>query len=125
MVTTLDDTKRLAIGEKLADMRAIQNLIISAEQKLMSASPDQDVRDRLQNMLEDDQKNLGVLETVIVQYWTLDKEVITSRLASANTRFNSLVFLCSQLENAALALFNQNCQVGFHFLCRNINQVSC
>ena len=68
MVTTLDDTKRLAIGEKLADMRAIQNLIISAEQKLMSASPDQDVRDRLQNMLEDDQKNLGVLETVIVQY---------------------------------------------------------
>ena len=67
MVTTLDDTKRLAIGEKLADMRAIQNLIISAEQKLMSASPDQDVRDRLQNMLEDDQKNLGVLETVIVQ----------------------------------------------------------
>ncbi len=68
MVTTLDDTKRLAIGEKLADMRAIQNLIISAEQKLIGACPDQDVRARLQNMLEDDQKNLGVLETVIVQY---------------------------------------------------------
>jgi hemerythrin superfamily protein len=68
MVTTLDDKKRLAIGEKLADMKAIQNLIISAEQTLIGASPDQDVRDRLQNMLEDDRKNLGILETVIVQY---------------------------------------------------------
>lgn len=29
MVTTLDDKKRLAIAEKLADMKAIQNLIIS------------------------------------------------------------------------------------------------
>jgi len=68
MVTTLDDTKRLAIAEKLADTRAIQHLIISNEQKLISACPDADVRQRLQNMLEDDQKNLGVLETVIVQY---------------------------------------------------------
>jgi hemerythrin superfamily protein len=68
MVTTLDDTKRLAIAEKLADTRAIQHLIISNEQKLISACPDADVRQHLQNMLEDDQKNLGVLETVIVQY---------------------------------------------------------
>lgn len=68
MVTTLDDTKRLAIGEKLADMKAIQKLLIENEQKFMSASPDKDVRDRLQKMLEDDQKNMGVLETVIVQY---------------------------------------------------------
>ena len=68
MVTTLDDTKRLAIAEKLADTRAMQNLIISNDQKLISACPDADVRQRLQNMLEDDQKNLGVLETVIVQY---------------------------------------------------------
>ena len=68
MVTTLDDTKRMAIAQKLADMRAIQNLLISTEQKLISAAPDQDVRERLQNMLADDQKNLGVLETVLVQY---------------------------------------------------------
>jgi hemerythrin superfamily protein len=68
MVTTLDDTKRLAIGEKLADMRATQNLIISNDQKLIETSPHQDVRSRLQKMLEDDRKNLGVLETVIVQY---------------------------------------------------------
>lgn len=68
MVTTLDDAKRMAIGEKLADMRAIQNLIISNDQNLMNICADQDVRDRLRNMLNDDQKNLGILETVIVQY---------------------------------------------------------
>lgn len=68
MVVTLDDQKRQAIGEKLADMKAVQNLIISNEQALIRLCPDQDVRDRLQNMISDDQKNLGVLETVIVQY---------------------------------------------------------
>ncbi|MBD0264758.1 MAG: DNA nickase, partial [Tolypothrix sp. Co-bin9] len=34
MATTLDDTKRVAIGERLADLRAFQNLIISNDQKL-------------------------------------------------------------------------------------------
>ena len=68
MVTTLDDTKRLAIGERLADLKAFQNLIISNDQKLIDACPDDDVRKHLQNMLEDDQKNLGIIETVIVQY---------------------------------------------------------
>ncbi|UNU22604.1 hemerythrin domain-containing protein [Microcoleus vaginatus] len=68
MVTTLDDTKRLAIGERLADLKAFQSLIISNDQKLIDACPDEDVRKRLQNMLEDDQKNLGIIETVIVQY---------------------------------------------------------
>jgi hemerythrin superfamily protein len=68
MVTTLDDTKRLAIGEKLADLKAFQNLIISNDQKLIDACRDKDVRKRLQNMLEDDQKNLGIIETVLVQY---------------------------------------------------------
>lgn len=68
MVTTLDDTKRLAIGERLADLRAFQNLIISNEQKLLSECTHNDVRERLQSMLESDQKNLGIVETVIVQY---------------------------------------------------------
>ena len=68
MVTTLDDTKRLAIGERLADLKAFQNLIISNDQKLIDACPDEDVRKHLQNMLEDDHKNLGIIETVIVQY---------------------------------------------------------
>jgi len=36
MAVTLDDTKRNAIASKLADMKAIQELLISAEQQLMS-----------------------------------------------------------------------------------------
>lgn len=68
MVGTLEDTKRQAIGQKLADMKALQELIISNDQKLIQACTDQDIRSRLQEMLDDDQKNMGVIETVIVQY---------------------------------------------------------
>jgi hemerythrin superfamily protein len=68
MVATLDDTKRSAIAVKLASMKAIQNLLISSEQTLLKETNDQDVTSRLQDMLKDDQKNLGVLDTVIVQY---------------------------------------------------------
>lgn len=68
MVTTLDDTKRSAIAVKLANVKAIQNLLISSEQTLLQESTDQDINSRLRDMLADDQKNLGVLDTVIVQY---------------------------------------------------------
>ncbi|WP_316435115.1 hemerythrin domain-containing protein [Leptolyngbya sp. NK1-12] len=34
----------------------------------MSACNDEEIRQRLQDMLEDDRKNMGILETVIVQY---------------------------------------------------------
>lgn len=68
MVTTIDDTKRIAIAERLADLKAFQSLIISNDQKLIDACPYEDVRERLQNMLSDDQKNLGIIDTVIVQY---------------------------------------------------------
>src|SRR4028118_998514 len=67
MVLTLDDTKRLAIAAKLADMKALQNLLINNEQQFIQNCTD-DIRKPLQAMLEDDQKNMGVLETVIVQY---------------------------------------------------------
>jgi hemerythrin superfamily protein len=68
MVSTLEDSKRQAIASKLADLKALQNLIISNEQKFITAIGDQDIRQRFQDMLKDDQKNLGVLDTVIVQY---------------------------------------------------------
>lgn len=68
MVTTLDDTKRLAIAERLADLRAFQAFILSNDQKILAACSYEDIRERLQNMLEDDQKNLGIIDTVIVQY---------------------------------------------------------
>lgn len=68
MVSTLTDAKRSAIAEKLAEMRAIQNLIIANEQQFINDVTDSGIRDRLRDMLEDDQKNLGVLETTITQY---------------------------------------------------------
>lgn len=68
MVTTLTDSKRAAIAEKLADMRAVQNLLIANEQRFIQECNHDEIRDRLRSMLEDDQKNLGVLETAITQY---------------------------------------------------------
>jgi hemerythrin superfamily protein len=68
MVVTLDDTKRLAIAQKLADVKAVQNLIISSEQKLIGEITDEEIRKRLQDFIQDDRKNIGVLDTVMVQY---------------------------------------------------------
>jgi hemerythrin superfamily protein len=68
MPITLDDSKRSAIACKLADIKEVQNLLISSEENLISDCHDQDIRDRLEHMLSDDRKNLGVLDTVIVQY---------------------------------------------------------
>ncbi|MBW4431597.1 MAG: hemerythrin domain-containing protein [Pelatocladus maniniholoensis HA4357-MV3] len=68
MVVTLDDTKRSAIAMKLADMKAIQELIIQNEEQFVREIVDSEMHDRIQKMLEDDRKNKGVLETVNVQY---------------------------------------------------------
>jgi hemerythrin superfamily protein len=68
MVATLDDTKRSAIAIKLADMKALQNLIIENEEQLIRQVNDQEIAQRLRDFLESDRKNLGILETVIGQY---------------------------------------------------------
>lgn len=68
MVTTLNDTKRMAIASKLSDMKELQNLLIANEQRFLSEVADDDIRDRFRDMINDDQKNMGILDTVIVQY---------------------------------------------------------
>lgn len=68
MSVTLEDTKRTAIAVKLADMKATQNLLIENEKALIEACPDPEISHRLGDFLRDDQKNLGILDTVIVQY---------------------------------------------------------
>ncbi|MEG3847268.1 hemerythrin domain-containing protein [Microcoleus sp. herbarium19] len=68
MVATLEDTKRQAIAMKLADMKALQNLLIANEQLFINSCNDSELCDRFRDMLEDDRKNMGVLETTIVQY---------------------------------------------------------
>ncbi|TFI55242.1 DNA nickase [Mastigocladus laminosus UU774] len=68
MVVTLDDTKRTAIAEKLAAMRVIQDLLIQNEEQFLNEITDNEIRDRIRKMIEDDRKNKGILETVNVQY---------------------------------------------------------
>ncbi|HLO84498.1 MAG TPA: hemerythrin domain-containing protein [Nostocaceae cyanobacterium] len=68
MVATLDDTKRNAIAAKLADMKLIQQLLIENEQLFLRETTDGEVADNIRRMLDDDNKNQGILETVIVQY---------------------------------------------------------
>jgi len=68
MVSTLDDAKRNAIGVKLADVKLLQQLIIENEETFLRESTDQEVSNRIRDFLEDDRKNLGIIETVIVQY---------------------------------------------------------
>lgn len=79
MAISLDDAKRMAIASKLADMKEIQQLLISNEQSLMSACNDKDIRKRLQDMLDDDRKNMGILETVMVQYGVQGKPKHTTQ----------------------------------------------
>lgn len=68
MAATLDESKMKSIATKLADMKAIQAQLISNEQKLMSAvSGDQEITDRLQDMMKDDQENLGTIEQAIAK----------------------------------------------------------
>jgi len=68
MTSTITDPKRTVIAEKLADIRVFQNLLIANEQQLIGECNDSEICDRLQKMLEDDRKNLGVVETVITAY---------------------------------------------------------
>ena len=86
MPITLDDSKRTAIGCQLAGIKEVQNLLISNEEKLMSACSDSEIRDNLGRMLDDDRKNLGILNTVIVQYGVQGepKETVTKMIEDAN-----------------------------------------
>lgn len=68
MVTTLDDTKRNAIAVKLASIKALQELLIENEQLLLKEGLDAEIAERIRDFINDDQKNLGILETVIGQY---------------------------------------------------------
>ncbi len=68
MSVTLEDNKRTAIAVKLADMKATQNLLIANEKSLILVCPDREITNRLEGFLRDDQKNLGIIDSVIVQY---------------------------------------------------------
>jgi hemerythrin superfamily protein len=68
MTVSLDDSKRTAIACTLADLKEVQSLMVNNISKLIDACSDDDVCERFQDILKDDQKNMGIIETVIVQY---------------------------------------------------------
>ena len=66
MAATLDATKKNAIARKLADMKALQNLMISNEEKLLSASTgNSKVIETLNDMLADDRQSLETIDRAI------------------------------------------------------------
>lgn len=83
MSVQLEDSKRTAIATKLADMKATQNTLISNEEALIKECQDADISKRLTDFLNDDRKNLGILDTVIVQYGVTaePKETVTKMLS--------------------------------------------
>jgi hypothetical protein len=62
MVSTIPDQKRMAIAEKLASIKAVQELLIANEQQFLQESTDSEISDRFRKMLEDDQKNMGIIK---------------------------------------------------------------
>lgn len=113
MVSTLDDTKRIAIATKLADMKALQNLLISNEETFIRECGDQEICDRLRDMLEDDRKNMGVLDTVIVQYGVKGEPKETTTKLIEETR--------KLMEGSELTLFEK---VGQHELLKHKQTMS-
>ncbi|MGV2827623.1 hemerythrin HHE cation-binding protein [Myxosarcina sp. GI1(2024)] len=68
MAATLETTKKNAIARKLADMKTLQNLMISNEEKLLVACAGENkVTEKLNNMLEDDRKSLTAITEAIVE----------------------------------------------------------
>ncbi|MBE9076763.1 hemerythrin HHE cation-binding protein [Romeria aff. gracilis LEGE 07310] len=58
------------LATKLADLKLFQNVLIEQEQKLMAATDDSTIRERLEGMLKRDRENLGTIETAIAKSGT-------------------------------------------------------
>lgn len=59
------DTTTLA--SNLADLKLFQNVLIDSEQKLMAATSDSTIRERLEGILKSDRENLGTIEQAIAK----------------------------------------------------------
>lgn len=65
----LDDSKRQAIATELADLKALQELLITTEQTLMPAvSSDSEIQERFNDFLKDDQENLRTIDAVLSSF---------------------------------------------------------
>ena len=66
MAANIDTTQKNAIATKLEDMKVLQNLMISNEEKLLEATKGNErVTDSITDMLDDDRKSISAIEEAI------------------------------------------------------------
>ena len=66
MAANIDTAQKNAIATKLEDMKVLQNLMISNEEKLLEATKGNErVTDSITDMLEDDRKSISAIEEAI------------------------------------------------------------
>ena len=72
------------LATKLADLKLIQNVLIDCGQKLMTATEDKTVRERLEKILDSDRTNLKYIDQAISQFGkTVEPRDITQKHAEA------------------------------------------
>jgi ferritin-like metal-binding protein YciE len=68
MTIALTETQRNYIAQELSGMREMQKLLIANEQQLFNQCQDSEIKEHFEDMLEDDQENLGIINDVINNY---------------------------------------------------------
>ena len=77
-------TDKTNLATKLADLKLIQNVLIDCAQKLMTATEDKTIRERLEKMLDSDRENLKYIDKAINQFGnTVQPRDITQKHAEA------------------------------------------
>jgi septal ring factor EnvC (AmiA/AmiB activator) len=71
-------TTQTNIATKLGDLKLIQNVLIEYEQKLMAATNDQTIRERLEKMLESDRQNLSDIDETIAKFGNAAQQIRSS-----------------------------------------------
>ena len=56
------------LSTKLADLKLIQNVLIECGQKLIAATDDKTIRERLEKILESDRDNLSNIDKAIAEF---------------------------------------------------------
>jgi hypothetical protein len=115
MVARLDDTKRSAIAQEIADLKALQELLIATEQNLLPAvSTDAEIRDRFNDFLRDDQKNLTVIDGVLTQFGgvTQPRDTIRQYIDQVNRLMNGSELTLYQKVSAHERIKHQAVMTG-------------
>ncbi|PSN12329.1 hemerythrin HHE cation-binding protein [filamentous cyanobacterium CCT1] len=80
-------TDMTTMATKLADLKLFQNILIDSEQKLMAATNDSTIRERLEGMLKSDRENLGTIEEAVTKLGSASEpRDITQKHAEAVTK---------------------------------------